>query len=168
MTYKISTVGKIISFKWILLFSFTLGPLLFKALSAGTPKGDALVVFYIFIWLLFCFPQLYLIFQYSKVTNYQSVEINYYQKFISISKGDKQVERHFSDIRRIIFYRPHAPIYWGSLWLTLCTDFYYYKIDFDDESYYLTSLLFPHPILNGEKYFYDSYIEVRTVYANIK
>lgn len=140
----------------------------FMALYSKTEKGEILAIFCVFIWLLFCLPQLYLILQYRKVTNYQSVEINYHEKNISISKDGKFVVRPFSEIKRFVFYKPHAPIYWGSLWLTLCTEFYYYRIDFDDESYYLTSLLSPSPLLNGEKHFYGSYIEIEIVYARIK
>ncbi len=168
MTYNISTLSKLYSFKWIIFFSFILIPLFWGALTLEPQKFYALVVVSIFVWLLFCLPQLYLIRQYSKVTNYQSIEINYHEKSISISKGGKQVVKSFAEIRRVMFCKPHAPAYWGFMWLTLCTEFYYYKIDFDDESYYLTSLVMPNPELDGEKHFYDTYIEVQTIFANIK
>ncbi|TKC12945.1 hypothetical protein FA048_04825 [Pedobacter polaris] len=102
------------------------------------------------------------------MTNYQSIEIDYHQKTISISKDGKLLKKKFSDIKRLALYKAKAPFFSGSWWLTICNEFYYYKIDFDEESYYLTSILFPTPSLNGEKHFYESYMEVTTAYANIK
>jgi len=131
-------------------------------------KGHLVILFCIFFWLLFCIPQLNLFLQYLKATNYQRIEIDYHQKTISISKDGKQLEKKFSDIKRLAFHKANPPFYLGSWWLTICNDFYYYKIDFEEESYYLTSILFPTPTLNGEKHFYESYLEVTTAYASIK
>ena len=168
MIYKVSTKGKIFSLKWVILFSLLLVPVVFMGLSKESAKVETLIIFLLITWALFCFPQLNLFLQYLKVTNYQSVEVDYHQKTISISKNGEQIVKNFSDIRRLALYRAKAPIYSGSWWLSMCREFYYYKVDFEDESYYLTSILLPHPILDGEKYFYDSYIEVRSFYANIK
>ncbi len=143
-------------------------PVFFGWLVLDPPKFYALALVTLSVWLLFCLPQLYLISQYIKVTDYQSMEIDYHEKCITISKENEKVVRSFAEIRRVVFYAPYSPIYLGILWRTVFTQFYYYRIDFDDESYYLTSLVFPNPILNGERDFYDTYIEVQTILANIK
>lgn len=155
------------SLKWVILFSFLLSPALFMPLFMEAQKGTFAILFFIFIWFLFCFPHLNLFLQYRKVTNYQSIEIDYHQKTISISKDGKQHEKKFSDIKRFALHKANAPFLAGSWWLTIC-EFYYYKIDFAEESYYLTSILFPTPSINGEKHFYESYMEVKTAYASIK
>ncbi len=168
MIYKVSTKGKIFSLKWVILFSCFLIPVLVTAIFMESQKGNIAILIFIFIWFLFCFPQLNLFLQYLKATNYQHIEIDYHQKTISISKDGKQLEKKFSDIKRFSFHKANPPFYLGSWWLNICNDFYYYKIDFDEESYYLTSILFPTPSINGEKHFYESYLEVKTSYPSIQ
>lgn len=168
MIYKISVWGTVLACKWVILSTVILAPFLFKALLSNDSKSVPLLLFLIFVWALFSVPQLFLILQYLRAPNYTSFEIDKYQKRLIISQGSKKLVRDFSDLKRTIHFKPHFPIYFGSLWLTICMDLYYYRFDFEEESYYLTSVAFPSPVFDGEKIFYETFIEKKVVFANIR
>ena len=129
----------------------------------------ALLVTVIVFFILMLAPQLFLIIQYHKTINYDSIEIDYKNEEFKISRKNKISIRKFSELHTIVYNKAVVPISYGSLVLLLCSSFYYYKIRFENgDIYYLTCMMSPAPRLSAKHEFYDYFIEKEILFAFIR
>lgn len=167
MNYELNDKGLLSSSKTIIVIG-----VLIVALFLLFGFNDAkLLIFFVFLIVLFLIlagPQILLIYQYKKATNYTSLKIDYEKSaFFFINNGVVK-EKKFEDMKSLTLVRASVPKLFLSPMLMLIEHFYYYKLEFSSENYYITSLLSPKPKLRGEKDFYQWYIEKDSYFANIK
>ncbi len=165
MNYKLSPKGITRSCRWIILIAVLSLPFFIIGLLA---PGNKIVLATLFILLLLIVPQIFIIMQYISATTYTELEIDYVEQKVIISSKNDQTIKDFAAIQSVQFYKPTVSAYRLSAVLLLCTHLYYYKLEFKEESYYLTSLLSPDLMLDPQGPLYDKMIVVETQYASIK
>ena len=167
MNYELNKKGIVNSSITII----TIGVVLFALFLLSSLSASKLVIFFGFavvIFLTLAGPQILLIYQYRKATTYQSLKIDYENSVFLFINSDGIKEKKFDEMKGLTLVKASVPKLFISPMLMLSEHFYYYKIEFGSESYYITSLLHPKPKLRGEKDFYQWYIEKETYFANIK
>ncbi len=166
--YQFNKKGVFNSLKFISLAFIMLVIMgMMMSINLDATKYLILWVFLILIFAALCGPSLYLIYQYRKATTYSDIEIDTITQKIKISQDGLIKERSFEEIKRIeLVEATKHPIFLHRI-LMFSAHFYYYKLEFQDECYYLTSLLSPQPQLRGEKDFYDWFFKTETYFASI-
>lgn len=168
MTYSFSVKSKASAFRWLPVFILVILLLFLYLCGQGSRKEDILFAGVLVVTSILTVPQLYLFLEYSQVSDYREIEVDLVERTFLIQARDGSIlKKPFSDIKSMKFYKPKVPLWSASLMLYLCKGFYYYKVEFEDECYYITSLLYPRPVLD-EKDFYEVFIEIETTYARIR
>lgn len=167
MNYELNEKGISNSLKPIIVIGAIL-IVLFLLISMSGSKLAIFLGFTIVMFLILAGPQILLIYQYKKATNYTSLKIDYEKSAFFFDNNGVIKEKKFEEMKSLTLVSASVPTLYLSLMLVLSKHFYYYKVDFGSESYYVTSLLYPKPKLRGEKDFYKWYIEKETTFANIK
>lgn len=145
-------------------------PLLFAVFLALFVKDTRLLIGVFFIFTIIAAPQIYLIFQYEKVSKHKAININIEKRTIEIINSSNQViSKEFSDIKNIEHYYVNARKVLNSFVLLLCAHFYYYRFEFSDGSVlFMTSLMSPKIQFSDKGIFYDFLIKREVRYPYIK
>lgn len=167
MNYELNEKGILNNLKPIIVIGAILIALLLLSSISG-PKLAIFSGFTLVIFLILAGPQILLIYQYRKATTYKLLKINYDKGVFLFIHSDIIKEKKFEEMKSLTLVKASVPKQFLSPMLMLSIRFYYYKVDFGQESFYITSLLDPKPKLRGEKDFYKWYIEKETSFANIK
>lgn len=167
MNYELNEKSILSSLKPIIVIGAIL-IVLFLLISISGSKLVIFLGFTIVIFLILAGPQILLIYQYKKATNYTSLKIDYEKNAFFFDNNGIVKEKKFEEMKSLTLVKASVLKQFLSPMLMLSGHFYYYKVDFGSESYYVTSLLDPKPKLRGEKDFYKWYIEKESSFANIK
>ncbi|MGN7987169.1 hypothetical protein ACTJKC_07510 [Pedobacter sp. 22226] len=169
MTYKRTLIATLKNCKWIIL-SFLLAVIIILfAPTLDENKTLILMLGVFIIFLILNIPQIYLLNQYEKVSNYESFQIDYENSTFIIATKDGSIQKKFSDLKNVQYHKPAVPTVYLSLMLKLCEHLYFFKLEFQDNSkYYLTSLLSPKPMIVEKGALYNYFIMVERKFASIK
>ncbi len=163
MIYKSSSQSLIYSLRWVSLLAL---PILFLIVFSGS---DRIIFGALLIFLLLSIPQIFLVFQYERVSKFDSFQIDEERGTINILMNGSIIQRNIADLKNVQYHHAVVPRIYLSLLLKMCEHFYYYKFEFKDNSiYYLTSLVLPEPSFAEKGIFYSFYIDVERTYPRIK